>query len=190
MIRIYMQEFSGEKGRRKHEVEHVTGRHLLDRVLKKDYGVESYRIEQESQGKPWLPSHPEICFNISHSNNLAVCAVGQVPLGIDIERIRPFNDNLLRKVLSAHEQELFEEKMSQDERQTLFFKLWTLKESFVKADGCGIRIPLGKISFSFGQDGQIRCNQKQYNFWQKEVENGYLISLCWKGERQEQVLLE
>lgn len=190
MIRIYIQEFSEEKGRRKHEVEHATGRQLLDRALKEEYGVESYRIEKEPQGKPWLISHPEIYFNISHSKNLAVCAVGQVPLGIDIEKIRPFKVPLLRKVLSSKEQELFEEKMSEDERQKLFFKLWTLKESFVKADGCGIRIPLGEVSFSLEQDGQIRCNQNQYSFWQKELENGYLISLCWKGEKLEQVLLD
>lgn len=189
MIRIYVQEFSKEKGKRKHEVEHEAGRQVLDRALKEDFGVESYIFERKPQGKPWLPSHPEIYFNISHSGNLAVCAVGESPLGVDIERVRPFKDNLLRKVLSYQEQEMFgNKKMSEEERQKLFFRLWTLKESFVKADGCGIRIPLGEVSFSFEQGGQIRCNQSQYSFWQKELEHGYVISLCWKGENQEEIL--
>lgn len=190
MIRIYVQEFFEEKRKRKYEVEHEAGRQVLDRALKEDYGVESYIFERKPQGKPWLPSHPEIYFNISHSGNLAVCAVGESPLGVDIERVRPFKDNLLRKVLSYQEQEMFEKmEMSEEERQKLFFRLWTLKESFVKADGCGIRIPLGEVSFSFEQGGQIRCNQNQYSFWQKELENGFVISLCWKGGNQEEILL-
>lgn len=190
MIRIYVQEFSEEKGKRKYEVEHEAGRQVLDRALKEDYGVESYIFERKPQGKPWLPSHPEIYFNISHSGNLAVCAVGESPLGVDIESVRPFKDNLLRKVLSYQEQEMFENmEMSEEERQKLFFRLWTLKESFVKADGCGIRIPLGEVSFSFEQGGQIRCSQNQYSFWQKELENGSVISLCWKGGNQEEILL-
>ncbi|MDR2873986.1 MAG: hypothetical protein LBV42_04515 [Methanobrevibacter sp.] len=46
------------------------GRVLLRYILKNDYGIEDYSISIDSQGKPFLDSHPNIHFNISHSGKL------------------------------------------------------------------------------------------------------------------------
>lgn len=190
MIRVYVQEFTEERGRLKHEAEHEAGRKLLGEILKEVYGVDEFALEQEARGKPWLSSHPEIKFNISHNRNLAVCAVGQVPLGVDVEMVRPFREQIFRKVLSPGELELFsDEGMGTEERQRLFFRLWTLKESYVKAEGCGIRMPLEEISFSLPRGEEIRCSQEEYSFWQKEWGDRYIISLCWKGGNQEEILI-
>lgn len=182
MIDIYVQEFMEEKGRRKHQTEHEAGRKLLKKMLKEIYKVEDYVIESEPQGKPRLSSHPEIQFNISHSSHLVVCAAADTVLGVDVERIRPFRSQMLQKIFSPEEQEMFSGgRMNEEEQRRLFFQLWTLKESYVKAVGCGIRMPLKSISFSFDQ-GKIQCSQKQYQFWQTELPDQYVLSVCWKDK--------
>lgn len=182
MINIYVQEFMEEKGRQKHQAEHEAGKKLLKKMLKEIYEVDDYVIESEPQGKPLLSSHPEIQFNISHSSHLVVCAAADTVLGVDVERIRPFRSQMIQKILSSEEQEMFSRKrMNEEEQRRLFFQLWTLKESYVKAVGCGIRMPLKSISFLLDQ-GKIQCSQKQYQFWQTELQNQYVLSVCWKNQ--------
>lgn len=189
MIRIYLQKFEQEAGKKKYETEHQAGIKLLDRAVREVFGAECYRCERTLEGKPWISSPPGIEFNISHSHSLAVCAIGQIPLGVDVEQIRPYREPLLGKILSEKERKMFlGDNMSRAEKEQLFFRLWTLKESYVKAVGCGIRVPLSEISFSF--DGkEIQCSKKGFGFWQRQWEERYLISLCWQGESREQVVV-
>lgn len=35
----------------------------------------------DAHGKPYLPGHPQICFNISHSGEYAACAFASIPIG-------------------------------------------------------------------------------------------------------------
>lgn len=66
-------------------------------------------------------------FNISHSHGLVACAVAEVPVGIDVEKIRPVPPRLLR-ILSPAEREYV--RCDED-----FFRLWTLKEALIKCRG-------------------------------------------------------
>ena len=44
-------------------------------------------IAREARGKPYFPSRPDICFNLSHSHGAAVCALHDRPVGIDVEKL-------------------------------------------------------------------------------------------------------
>ena len=48
-------------------------------------GPEEVLTERGPSGKPYLVNCPGVHFNISHSGGYAVCAVGSVPMGVDIE---------------------------------------------------------------------------------------------------------
>ena len=99
-------------------------------------------MEKNAFGKPYFPGYPEICFNLSHTDGCVCCALADAPVGVDVERQRP-RKNLERIVsrFSPREQRLWQET-PEPMRQELFFALWVLKESCVKADGRGLRIPL------------------------------------------------
>ena len=56
-------------------------------------------------GKPYFPARPEFHYSVSHSGEWAVCAVGAVPLGVDIQVERPVRPAVFR-ALSATEQAL------------------------------------------------------------------------------------
>lgn len=181
MIKIYAEEFNLALGENKRETEHLKGELLLRKGLKKDYGIDygEYNpipVVKGVHGKPQLKEYPHIFHNISHTAGLAACAIGDVPMGIDVEEIRPFSENIIRKVMSEQEKEQFY-KLKGEEQTAFFFKIWTLKESYVKAGGWGITIPLTEFSFELGPDG-ITCSVPQVEIVQYCLKERYVLSLC------------
>lgn len=102
------------------------------------------QYDRTEGGKPYLSAVPEIHFNVSHSGDWILCASGGTPLGIDIQRERPFRPALYR-VLSDSEKMLFQ-TLDAAESEPLFFDLWCLKEAYCKATGQGLRTPLHGFS--------------------------------------------
>ena len=39
-----------------------------------------------SHGKPYVIGYEQVHFNISHSDNICICAVDDMPIGIDIQK--------------------------------------------------------------------------------------------------------
>lgn len=111
-----------------------------------------YEIDYNSQGKPYFLLFREIFFNISHSSNYVVCAIGDKPVGIDIEGGRKGRQNLARRFFDRAESDWIEEAES-DER---FFRIWTLKEAYGKATGCGVLDILDKIVYRL-EYGEIKA---------------------------------
>lgn len=88
-------------------------------------------------GKPFLPARPEFHYSISHSGEWAVCAVGAVPLGVDIQVERPVRPAVFRALAEAEQAEL--DGLEERERLSAFFDVWCLKEAYSKAIGLGLQ---------------------------------------------------
>ncbi|NNJ32272.1 4'-phosphopantetheinyl transferase family protein [Lacrimispora defluvii] len=181
MINIYAEEFDLAAGENKRETEHLKGELLLRKGLKKDYGIDygennPVPVIKGEYGKPQLKDYPHIFHNISHTAGMAACAIGDVPVGIDVEEIRPFSEKIIRKVMSEQEKEQFY-RLKEEERTAFFFKIWTLKESYVKAGGWGITIPLTEFSFELRPDG-ITCSVPGVQLVQYCLKERYILSLC------------
>ena len=96
------------------------------------------------------------------------------PVGIDIERIRAYQPNVARRVCSDAEQKLLEQC---EDPARLFYRLWTLKESYVKLTGTGISVPLSQITFSFLADGRVESNQNRVQFASFPFGDGYWLAV-------------
>lgn len=113
-------------------------------------------------GKPSLVGASDFHFNLSHAGEWVVAALDDRPIGIDIEwELRdssfPFTD-----IFSLSERELFD-RASVGERSTLFFTVWTSKESYAKARGQGVRVSFETFSvLPIPSDG-IVCLQDSEN---------------------------
>ena len=83
-------------------------------------------VARTDSGKPWFPQYPQCHFNLSHSGGLALCGVGEHPLGVDVERVRPRREGLARYVLSEEEYAWF--TLRGGDWGSLY-TLWTLKEA-------------------------------------------------------------
>jgi len=131
--------FKYEQGQR----ECVAAYLLLKQALRKEYGIEDNpTLAEREGGKPYIVGHEDIHFNFSHCREAVVCAVSSEEVGIDVERIRPYNDNLSRYVLNDEE---YEYVKSADNPALEFTKLWTMKEALLKLTGEGIRDDLKQV---------------------------------------------
>ena len=109
---------------------------LLKRGLREEYGItENPLFEYNEHGKPSIIGHPEICFNLSHCKEAAVCAISSRPVGVDVESIREYKESLVRYTMNDLEISLIESDPSPD---VMFIRLWTMKEATLKLSGRGI----------------------------------------------------
>ena len=114
----------------------VLAYHLLKRGLREEYGItENPVFEYNAHGKPSIIGHPEICFNLSHCKEAAVCAISSRPVGVDVESIREYKESLVRYTMNDLEISLIESDPSPD---VTFIRLWTMKEATLKLSGRGI----------------------------------------------------
>lgn len=168
MINVYI---------RKWKKQDASWERILADVLKKDYQIESCpEIMRDEMGKPYLKEQI-VHFNVSHSGEYLAIAVSDKPVGVDIQETKSIKDGMYRKVVQQQEQMLIGE-----ERQKDFLRLWTLKESFVKAEGKGLRISM-KDYFFEKENGQYFVNYSGQRMpWIFNIEEtlikGYFISVC------------
>lgn len=125
-----------------HRRRFVLGRAALRSILARYVAIAARDLQfaYGPRGKPSLPLGSSLHFNLSHSEDLAVVAVSRVGrLGIDLERIRPHDDDLeslAHTFLSPGELQRFRALPSGSKPQALM-ECWTLKEAFLKALGTG-----------------------------------------------------
>ena len=122
---------------------------------------ENRKWEYNEYGKPFLPGGPY--FSISHCKEGIAVAIDDQPIGIDIEAIRPVNNDLIERVMNE------EERVGMNDR--LFTRLWTQKEAVVKAEGTGI--------MSFEQMQSVLVNSP-YRIETIEKEK-YIYSVAYKS---------
>ena len=110
---------------------------LLEAVCRMRGHVDFARqeVNENKWGKPYLVKLPDFCYNLSHSGSKVACAVDAYPLGVDIQRMGNNTDMALaQRFFHATEARYVYEKTAREQRER-FFSLWTLKESFIKAEG-------------------------------------------------------
>ena len=122
-------------------------------------------------------------FNISHSGDWVVLATGPSPLGIDVERIKDIDLDIAKRFFSGREYDDLMLKPD-EERFSYFFNLWTLKESYIKAVGKGLSLPLDSFSMVM-EDNRITIKTESDDnrfFRQYPVAAGYKLSICASGD--------
>lgn len=102
--------------------ERALSRRLLAEAVRREYGLTDLpAVARAPGGKPYFPDRPDIRFNLSHSRGAAVCALHALPVGVDVERVRPAPRRLAGGLEDA-----------------AFFRRWTAKEATVKRSGQGL----------------------------------------------------
>ena len=153
----------------------VAGEMLARRMISKYCKVvpEDIYFETGCYGKP-NAKHLNVEFNISHSQEMVVCAISDKPVGIDVEMIRPISTNILRKLCTDIDLKyiLGSDRVSinipnnfDDQQLHRFYEVWTAKEAYFKCIGTGIK-NLKSISMD-----ELVGNRKMY-----QIEN-YIITI-------------
>jgi 4'-phosphopantetheinyl transferase len=140
--------------------EFVLGRVMARHLLAGRCGVApgAFHFVENEHGRPEIAHPASACerrFNLSHSGGLVACVIGETrQVGVDVERLDrpPVDPRVIRRYCSPDEQAALAD-MPDALRHERFLELWTLKESYVKARGTGLTLPLSRISFQIGIEG-------------------------------------
>ncbi len=148
----------------------------------------------DDSGKPRLAggfSHFNFHFNLSHSEDLVVLALGEglseelgegLNLGVDVECIhRPVFSMALAKRYFAKTELADLMRLTEQQQVKRIAQLWTLKESLLKASGLGIRVSLAKLAFCYQDESELEVNLSPDLSQIFSSQNGGFISLFSLG---------
>jgi 4'-phosphopantetheinyl transferase len=138
----------------------VTAHGALRLILGEYTGVGPSELSfaQGENGKPYLGSSPgggDVFFNLSHSGDYTLIAVTKgLRVGVDIEGIRSNVEYLemSRKFFSPSECAWLD-RQPVSKQVVAFFRLWVVKEAFLKATGAGLSDSLNEIAVTFTPNG-------------------------------------
>lgn len=160
---------------------------LLDTMLRRA-GLSEYSLEYGPQGKPRLAQAAAgLHFNLSHSEQRVMCAVSDSELGCDVERVRDIDLGIARRFFYAGEHEYILSAPDAAERRERFYRLWTLKESYMKATGLGMSLPLDEFEITIsGESISLRRagETRNWHFCEYSPEPGYRYALCSTASAQ------
>ena len=175
-VRLYLVELSGEhdellgvlaadasEGRRARAarfrssadaVRCLAAEALLRHALRCAYGLEAetLTVAVDGLGKPFLANHPRVHFSLSHSGAWVGCALCDGPVGLDIEDGRRIDDLPTAPFMSLVEWDRYR-NLPANARPGAFYRLWTLKESVLKAAGTGMSFDPRRITVSVSPAG-------------------------------------
>ncbi len=138
-------------------------------------GIQEKQLQYGKHGKPMLCGEG-FHFNLSHSGEYAVCAYGNLPIGVDVQAIKDRIPKYTKKILSTEESRYLEQ-CSQPNRE--FFRLWTRKEAAAKWDSRGLQLPFEALSFV--AEGRVQDSllfeDKMLYFHEIALE-GYCLCIC------------
>jgi 4'-phosphopantetheinyl transferase len=142
--------FRGAADREAYVAAHALLRATLTRVA--GIAPADWRFQASESGKPTLDpaqAPPDLHFSLSHTRGLVACAVGwPYTLGVDAEAWRPAAPiELATRYFAPTEARLLAERAPAEQRST-FYRLWTLKEAYLKATGQGLAAQLDSFAFS------------------------------------------
>jgi Phosphopantetheinyl transferase len=150
---------------------------LLNAALAAE-GLRAEETATTEYGKPFFPALPDFHFSLSHSGEMVMCAVSSAPVGCDLEKKRCFDPRLARRFFHPSESAwLF--SLPDGDQRTAFFRLWTCKESYMKAVGLGFALPMNEFAVSVGEEITLTRTAdprpwKLRSFW----EGDYACAVC------------
>lgn len=155
---------------------------LVRYLLWTQYGMDAQTLTicHSEYGKPYF-ENSKIHFNLSHSGDWVVCAMGDSEMGVDVEAIRPMDFPSVYRAFSKNEiAQLNKEDIEQ--YPDLFYQIWTLKESYVKYLGLGLQYPFSSFSII------PRFNDKTFvihtdiaervSFFSSKLDENHWYALC------------
>ena len=182
--------FYFERDRRRY----LVTRALVRTVLSRYAGVDpkNWVFSTNEYGRPEIAnrevSESGLAFNISHTHSLIVLGITKGrALGVDVENVvsREAAINVANHYFAPAEVTALN-AAPRHEQHFRFFEYWTFKESYIKARGMGLSLPLDKFSFHYRDeraveiaiDPQLADEPGRWQFWQFQPTPEYLVAIC------------
>jgi len=182
--------FYFERDRRRYLVTRALVRTVLSRYA--PVGPRDWTFSANAYGRPEIANvparDPGLVFNISHTDGLIVLGVGRDrDLGVDVENCQAREVSAdIADCYFAPEEVAALKAVAPDRQRYRFFEYWTFKESYIKARGMGLSLPLDKFSFRYPDDGAVEIlihpelgdDAARWQFWQFQPTPEHLVAVC------------
>ena len=198
LIASYHALLTAEESARHDRFRFEKGRHqfLLTRALVRtvlslyaDVAPAQWRFENGEWGKPDIcapDGYSWLRFNLANTEGLLACAVTRSrEIGGDVENMHRSGETvtIAERYFSETEAKALR-ALPESEQRERFFRYWTLKESYIKARGMGLQIPLGQFSFDV-EDDPIRISfdsalsdeSGDWQFEQRRLSERHMLAL-------------
>lgn len=185
-----------------HRHEYLITRALVRSTLSRyaDVAPEDWQFKPNAYGRPEIVGPrgaPPLRFNLSNTKGLVVCAVTSGrEVGVDVE----YADRAVRSLEVADRffapsevEALF--ALPEEAQGERFIMYWTLKESYIKARGMGLAIPLDHFAFEIeeGRAPSITFDPLlpddpdawQFSRFQPTKRHRIALALAKEGSREE-----
>ena len=142
--------------------------------------AEKQAFSVSEQGKPYL-TDGGVQFSLSHSGDYALCAVSDGPVGCDLQKTGPARMKTARRFFCPSEYELLLAQPEPEMRDLMFCRLWTLKESWLKARGTGIFSGMNGMELRFDAQNcpcPVSDGEAVWTFWEYSDLSWYGCALC------------
>lgn len=129
-------------------------------------------------------------YNFSHSGDYVLCSVCtakadsavQVLVGCDVEKVQECRMRVAKRFFCESEYRCIEQTEREKQGET-FTRYWVLKESFIKAVGKGLAVPLNAFEIRLGNPAELIRQPEEYPeiFYYMESELGdgtYRVAVC------------
>jgi 4'-phosphopantetheinyl transferase len=173
---------------------YLVTRALVRTVLSKYVSIapQAWVFRANGYGRPVIANEIDaglsLSFNITHAQGLIILAIAwNCEIGVDTENTR-------RRVMALDLADRFFAPSEVSELYGLpphrqhqrFLEYWTLKESYIKARGMGLSIPLSEFSFHFPKDEHVEIvtdlkqgdSSRFWQFTQLWIAQHYLTAVC------------
>lgn len=177
--------------------QHAVGRSIARKMLAVEKAIDPRTIELEAlpHGKPIVrsPSIARRPFNIAHTRGLVICGMAcgdtspNAHMGVDVESLaRETTPDLAERYFAQPEVDYLRRQPNQIAIRETFLRIWTLKESFIKAIGTGLSTPLADFAFEDIHSDQPRIqmlsdelkSDKQWRFEVFHPRPGFIASVA------------
>ena len=145
---------------------------LLDKLKDGEHGKPFFDCDDDQ-----FPGEQRIHFNISHSGKQVMVGMSDTPIGVDIQEMKPLKADIASRYFTEKEQDLYF-RASEEECDKILYKIWCLKESYVKFTGKGLMEGLETFS--------VLDHMMDAGIWQDE----YAYSVTTTDYKVEQGILD
>ena len=96
--------------------------------------------------KPYFQTDRDLHFNISHTHNKILCAISSQPVGVDIEKKTTAPVEIMKLVFHPAEIEYVQSSLTEADKLTRFYTIWTKKEALTKCIGTGLTDDISTVN--------------------------------------------
>ena len=161
---------------------------LLLQMACRDAGFDGAdnHIAYGENGKPYLVDFPDVHFNLSHSGERVMCVISPFEVGCDVEMIKGDRGKLAERFFKPEESAWIKHFETLDAQSEAFYRLWTLKECYMKVTGRGLSLMPDMFALHVDENENVSLfhdgDRPEYSFREIDLHDGYRYAYCIKNE--------